>query len=108
MSFQVVWRRTSEPNPLTIGDFVYSPDDRITVRRVEDKNEWNLIIKDVQIADAGIYECAVSSREKYKRLVLLRVNGQYHSFIRSSLKSEIIYVFPNKDPICLNIVKTAK
>ncbi|XP_052099428.1 tyrosine-protein phosphatase non-receptor type substrate 1-like isoform X1 [Mytilus californianus] len=71
----VVWRRTSEPNPLTIGDFVYSPDDRITIRRVEDKNEWNLIIKDVQIADAGVYECAVSSREKYKRLVLLRVNG---------------------------------
>ncbi|XP_071167292.1 hemicentin-1-like isoform X2 [Mytilus edulis] len=93
----VVWRRTSEPNPLTIGDFVYSPDDRITVRRVEDKSEWNLIIKDVQIADAGIYECAVSSREKYKRLVLLRVNGTPRRFKGSahykdqdSIKSQVL------------------
>jgi hypothetical protein len=37
----------SEPNPLTIGEFVYSPDDRISILVVEENNEWNLIIKDV-------------------------------------------------------------
>lgn len=67
----------SEPNPLTIGDFLYSPDDRISIRRVEEKNEWNLEIKDISPDDAGVYECAVSSKQKYKRLVLLRVNGWY-------------------------------
>jgi hypothetical protein len=39
--------------------------------------EWNLIIKDVNPDDTGVYECAVSSREKYKRLVMLRVIGTY-------------------------------
>ena len=71
----MVWRRTSEPTPLTIGDFVYSPDDRFSVKRVLEKNEWNLLIKDLTHDDAGVYECAVSSKDKYKRLVLLRVNG---------------------------------
>jgi hypothetical protein len=33
--------------------------------------------KDVNPDDTGVYECAVSSREKYKRLVMLRVIGTY-------------------------------
>jgi hypothetical protein len=56
----------SEPNPLTIGDFIYSPDDRISIRRVEEKNEWNLEIKDISPDDAGVYECAVSSKQELK------------------------------------------
>lgn len=71
----------SEPSPLTIGDFVYSQDSRISIRRVVKQNEWNLVIKDVRPADAGVYECAVSSREKIKRLVLLRVTGKYKVLI---------------------------
>lgn len=67
----------SEPNPLTIGEFVYSPDDRISILVVEEDNEWNLIIKDVNPDDTGVYECAVSSRKKYKRLVMLRIIGRY-------------------------------
>ncbi|XP_063435595.1 uncharacterized protein LOC134716517 [Mytilus trossulus] len=84
----VVWRRMSEPSPLTIGDFVYSQDSRISIRRVVKQNEWNLIIKDVRPADAGVYECAVSSREKYKRLVLLRVTGTYSNLSRKSYSYE--------------------
>lgn len=74
---QLVWRRMSEPNPLTIGDFVYSPDDRISLRRIEQNDEWNLIIKDVQPSDDGVYECAISSRKKYRTHVVLRVIGNY-------------------------------
>ncbi|XP_052099425.1 protogenin-like isoform X1 [Mytilus californianus] len=84
----VVWRRMSEPSPLTIGDFVYSQDSRISIRRVVKQNEWNLVIKDVRPDDAGVYECAVSSREKYKRLVLLRITGTYRNLSRTSYTYE--------------------
>ena len=66
----------SEPNPLTIGGFVYAPDDRISLMTVEEKNEWNLIIKDVQLRDSGVYECAVISGETYRTHVILNVIGK--------------------------------
>lgn len=93
----VVWRRSWEPNPLTIGDFVYSPDERISIKRVEEKNEWNLIIKDVGKDDAGVYECAVSSREKYKRLVLLRIDGTSRKYIKDEVVLKPQVVMTGKD-----------
>lgn len=61
---------------MIIGDFVYSPDQRHSIERVARKNEWNLVIRDLQADDAGVYECAISTKEKdIRRLVILRVNG---------------------------------
>ncbi|KAK3610224.1 hypothetical protein CHS0354_022276 [Potamilus streckersoni] len=70
----VIWRKTSEPNPLTIGVMTYGPDDRFQVQSGLGKEDWNLLIKNIQPSDAGIYECQVSSKEKrIRRLVYVKV-----------------------------------
>lgn len=84
----LTWRRMSEPNPLTIGEVVYAPDDRLSLRRVEEKHEWNLIIKRVRLRDSGVYECAVSSREKYRTHVILNVIGQTQHVFNDKYKEE--------------------
>lgn len=66
----VVWRRTSDPNPLTIGELTYVADDRFQIHRVEEKGEWNLAIKHVRLTDAGMYECQISTKEKNIRNLL--------------------------------------
>ncbi|KAK7115569.1 hypothetical protein V1264_001409 [Littorina saxatilis] len=71
---QIIWRRASEPSPLTIGDLVYVPDDRYMLQSVPLRQEWNLMIKDVQPRDTGVYECQISSRLKLIHHILLRVN----------------------------------
>ncbi|KAL5005451.1 hypothetical protein ScPMuIL_018907 [Solemya velum] len=53
---------------------IYVTSNKYYVRHVPDNNEWNLVIKNVQPSDAGVYECQVSSRKKLIRHVMLRVN----------------------------------
>ncbi|XP_061174562.1 lachesin-like isoform X2 [Saccostrea echinata] len=70
------WMRMSEPNPITVGTFVYSPDTRFSVRKDPTSTHWDLRIRNVKPEDAGVYFCAVSSgesREKYRRLIKLNV-----------------------------------
>ncbi|XP_076465541.1 lachesin-like isoform X2 [Babylonia areolata] len=70
----IIWRRASDPNPLTIGQLVYVNDERYSIQSVPERLEWNLRIKDVQPRDAGVYECQISSRHKLIHHVMLRVN----------------------------------
>lgn len=75
--------RMSEPNPITVGTYVYSPDTRFSVSRDHTSTHWDLKIRNVQLEDAGVYFCAVSSgegREKHRRLIKLNVKGLYCSF----------------------------
>ncbi|KAK3098412.1 hypothetical protein FSP39_019237, partial [Pinctada imbricata] len=74
----VYWMRMSKPNPITVGEYVYSPDDRFSIQRIPELFEWNLKIKDVKKEDEDVYFCAVSAgekREKYRQMVLLRVKA---------------------------------
>ncbi|CAL1544006.1 unnamed protein product, partial [Lymnaea stagnalis] len=57
---QVVWRRVTAKNPLTIGTRTWIDDPRITVDRGMSDNQWDLIIQGVSTDDAGKYECQVS------------------------------------------------
>lgn len=51
-------------------------DDRIQVSHVDYKNQWDLMIKNVQPEDEGVYECQVASRDKnFRKLVSLTVLG---------------------------------
>ncbi|XP_053405719.1 lachesin-like isoform X2 [Mercenaria mercenaria] len=70
----IVWRRTDSSFPLTSGTMVVVADDRLQIGHVQYKNQWDLMIKNVQPEDAGIYECQVASRDKtVRRLVQLSV-----------------------------------
>ena len=79
---QVIWRRSSDPNPLTIGEDVYVSDSRYKASERPAEKEWILTIADVQIADAGVYECQVSSKTKLIFHILLHVNGEFLAFER--------------------------
>ena len=74
---QIIWRRASDPNPLTIGDMVYVSDERYSVQSLPRRLEWNLVIKDVQKRDGGVYECQISSRHKLVHHTMLTVNSMW-------------------------------
>ena len=80
--FQVVWRRASEPNPISVGELLFSSDKRYNVSFSRERREFNLLIRNVQPTDAGVYECQVSSRDKIIRHVLLKVNGKVFTFFK--------------------------
>ncbi|KAL8580650.1 hypothetical protein ACOMHN_043466 [Nucella lapillus] len=75
MTNTIIWRRASDPNPLTIGELVYVEDDRYSVQRVPQRQEWNLMIQDARRTDGGVYECQISSRLKLIHHLMLRVNS---------------------------------
>ncbi|WAQ99777.1 BASI-like protein, partial [Mya arenaria] len=66
----VSWRKASAPSPLIVGKMVFTADNRFQVAHVPDREEWNLLIKNVNHDDAGLYECQVSSKEKYIRRIV--------------------------------------
>lgn len=52
-------------------------DDRISVEHPPSTGQWNLMIKRVEIEDAGVYECQVASTARHLRKhVLLVVKGR--------------------------------
>ncbi|GAB1606019.1 protogenin A-like isoform X3 [Argonauta hians] len=67
----VVWRKASDPNPLTVGKEKFADDPNIGVSH--DSTNWNLVIRNVQPRHAGVYECQVSSVHQLIRHILLRV-----------------------------------
>ncbi|XP_071091280.1 lachesin-like isoform X1 [Haliotis cracherodii] len=70
---RVGWRRASAPNPLTIGTMTFVEDDRISVEHPPSTGQWNLMIKRVEIEDAGVYECQVASTARHLRKHVLLV-----------------------------------
>ncbi|XP_052233248.1 lachesin-like [Dreissena polymorpha] len=72
----VVWRRQEHSFPLTSGTMTVVADDRIQIGHVDFLNQWDLMIKNVQPADEGVYECQVASTNKnIRRMVSLTVIG---------------------------------
>ncbi|CAG5128408.1 unnamed protein product, partial [Candidula unifasciata] len=70
----VIWRRKSDPNPLTIGRRTFVDDDRVSVEHVPLGPDWHLIIKQVRLDDEGAYECQISSTDRdLRRYVYLTV-----------------------------------
>ena len=77
ISLQVIWRKASQPNPITVGELTYVADERFKLHHIPDKGEWNLFIKNIQHSDAGMYECQISSKEKYiRKLIQVNVIGK--------------------------------
>ncbi|XP_038111443.1 uncharacterized protein LOC6040847 [Culex quinquefasciatus] len=69
----VSWIRRKDYHLLTIGVTTYSSDERFNIIRSEDSEEWPLQIKYVQLRDAGLYECQVSTHPPTSIFVQLDV-----------------------------------
>lgn len=69
----VIWRKLPYKHPLTIGVYTFIEDPSLTIERNERRNQWNLLIRNVQPHHAGLYECQVSAQEKLIHIVQLRV-----------------------------------
>ncbi|XP_059173171.1 lachesin-like isoform X2 [Physella acuta] len=73
----VIWRRASDPNPITIGAITYISDDRFRVVNQLHSLEWNLHIRDVKPEDSGVYECQVSAvKRNIRQNVMLMVEDK--------------------------------
>lgn len=70
----VTWRRVSAVNPLTIGEMTFTEDTDYQARHIPyGSTNWNLLIKNVQPRHAGGYECQISTGDKMKKTVYLKV-----------------------------------
>ncbi len=86
---QVIWRKATDSNPLTVGSEAFFNTDRIEVDHKPELNMWNLVIHRVKLTDAGVYECQVSSKLRHLRHnVLLTVRGQF--IHRGNLYTEVV------------------
>ncbi|GFO44766.1 roundabout-like protein 1 [Plakobranchus ocellatus] len=81
----VVWRKTTKPNPISIGEFVFDPDKRYSVNRsdrfIDSRSNsfihvnpvWNLLVTNVDFHHAGTYQCQISTLETISRNITLNV-----------------------------------
>ncbi|XP_063431555.1 opioid-binding protein/cell adhesion molecule-like [Mytilus trossulus] len=70
----VIWTRIPDESPLTFGTSVWASDARISIQHSR-KNDWNLLIRNVKLYDAGKYACHVNGKGISARgAVLLKVN----------------------------------
>ncbi|KZS21309.1 Dpr15-like protein [Daphnia magna] len=69
----VSWVRKGDGHLLAVGDDTFINDGRFQAHKIAASDTWTLQIRAVQPADAGDYECQVSSNEpKISRIVHLR------------------------------------
>ncbi|XP_030385447.1 uncharacterized protein LOC115632412 [Scaptodrosophila lebanonensis] len=57
----VSWIRKKDYHLLTVGLTTYSSDERFSATHLKHSEDWTLQIKFVQLRDAGVYECQVST-----------------------------------------------
>ncbi|KAG0728526.1 hypothetical protein GWK47_032319 [Chionoecetes opilio] len=69
----VSWIRQDNLHILTVDKYKYSTDQRVSVVFNEPNLEWVLRIKSVATADAGTYECQVSTKPILSFVVNMRV-----------------------------------
>lgn len=70
---KVIWKRVDQKHALTIGEFVFTTDERHSVDHSDKGYKWNLVIKDVTKAHAGLYDCQISTKEDLVRRIRLFV-----------------------------------
>lgn len=78
-ALQVSWIRKRDLHILTFGQVTYTNDARFSVIKSASGDMWTLRIRSVQLRDAGLYECQVSSEPKISKAVRLKVVGELHA-----------------------------
>ncbi|KAH1007522.1 hypothetical protein HUJ04_004744 [Dendroctonus ponderosae] len=86
----VSWIRKNDlpPTILTVGLGTYIADDRFLVEHVRHLQNWGLVIKHVQISDAGTYECQVSLHPTTKAIA--EISGAPDLHIRAGSRLRIV------------------
>ncbi|XP_045215919.2 protogenin A-like isoform X3 [Mercenaria mercenaria] len=69
----VIWKKVNENFALTYGEMVFVSDPDISIDHLPHREEWNLIISNVQTRHAGLYECQISTKEDLRKYVQLNV-----------------------------------
>ncbi|XP_076317264.1 zwei Ig domain protein zig-8-like [Tachypleus tridentatus] len=69
----VSWIRRKDFHVLTVGSDTYIADDRFQAVLIQTAKDWVLQIKFIQLNDAGLYECQVSSDPKISHFFNLTV-----------------------------------
>ncbi|XP_042873287.1 uncharacterized protein LOC122253921, partial [Penaeus japonicus] len=69
----VSWLKRDEDHLLTAGGQVYSSESRYSVSHVRHQKLWQLTLRDVRVADAGLYECQVTTHPPTSLFFTLRV-----------------------------------
>ena len=87
--FQVSWIRKRDLHILTFGQLTYTNDARFSVIKSAAGDLWTLRIRSVQLRDAGLYECQVSSEPKISKAVRLKVVGKSLFFAQFSFTAAL-------------------
>jgi len=69
----VSWIRHSDSGLLAVNDFVYTTSHRIKVFHRQGSPEWKLSINPVELSDAGLYQCQVSTTPHTSHFIALNV-----------------------------------
>lgn len=70
---QVVWKKVNDDFALTYGEMVFVSDPDFNIDHLPHREEWNLVISNVQLRHAGLYECQISTKEDLRKYVQLNV-----------------------------------
>ncbi|KYM80794.1 Hemicentin-2 [Atta colombica] len=71
---QVTWIRRKDRQLLTVGRSTHSIDTRFVV---SNGPGWNLLIKNVNHEDAGLYECQIQTEPMQQRFIRLNITEAY-------------------------------
>ena len=76
-TFQVSWIRSKDSYMLYIGDVKFVDDDRFELLPGNGYSDWTLRFRLIREADAGNYECQISTSPKLSQTFTLNVVGKY-------------------------------
>ncbi|XP_071538411.1 transmembrane and immunoglobulin domain-containing protein 1-like [Panulirus ornatus] len=69
----VTWMKRDDDELLTVGQQVYSAENRFTATHSHATKAWVLMVKDVQLSDAGHYECQLTTHPPVTFFYTLKV-----------------------------------
>ncbi|XP_043220333.1 beta-1,3-galactosyltransferase 1-like [Amphibalanus amphitrite] len=72
--YKVSWLFKATRRLLTVQDWTFTQDDRLSARLNTFTNTWNLKITNVSVEDSGIYECQVSAHPWDRLQVRLKIS----------------------------------
>ncbi|XP_050696538.1 zwei Ig domain protein zig-8-like [Eriocheir sinensis] len=92
----VSWVRKRDADILTVDQYTFVRDERLTVHFTPESDTWTLVIKYVQERDAGTYECQISTEPKMSMFVHLNVivpqvevSGATDKYVRSGSSARL-------------------